>query len=146
MTKIRKLTKVLTATKAGQGQRPSDFCHTAEGELVGFVGECDSDFDVDDRCGCRRSFGGLLTGKATTTVMVRLIPNARQTLTKHVGQSYEQYRMPGLFSDAEVDEMIKSDVDELLRLAELFDEHTVLEKRGRDINARGKAKVERKVH
>jgi hypothetical protein len=67
--------KLLTATHEGQGDRPGDFCHATEGELVllGFV--CARDrADPDGGCGCGRAFSGLSSHRATTTALVREVP------------------------------------------------------------------------
>ena len=62
---------ILVATSETQGQRKSDFNHCLNGEPVQLGFECDSDKDkIDGGCGCRRSFTGLHTSKATTTAKV----------------------------------------------------------------------------
>jgi hypothetical protein len=65
--------KILVATKASQGTRKSDFNWTDEGELVEMPCVCSrgcASNPDDDSCGCGRSFGGLLSFKATTTAKV----------------------------------------------------------------------------
>ena len=58
--------KVLVATSHTQGQRPDDFCHTLEGELVRLpVVVCDC-----PDCGCERAVEGLASHKATTTFTI----------------------------------------------------------------------------
>ena len=56
--------KMLVATKETQGKRRNDFCWATEGELVRFAFQCDGEA-VDGRCGCRRSFCGLDSHKAS---------------------------------------------------------------------------------
>lgn len=58
--------KVLVATNRTQSQRPDDFCHTLEGELVrlpAVVCDCPD-------CGCERAVEGLASHKGTTTFAV----------------------------------------------------------------------------
>jgi hypothetical protein len=64
--------KLLTATHQGQGDRPGDFCHATEGELVllGFVCATDQQ-DPDGGCGCGRAFSGMSSQRGTTTALVR---------------------------------------------------------------------------
>ena len=57
---------VLVATAETQGDRPDDFFHAIEGELVMLpVLEC-----ADRRCGCRWSFTGISSHRMTTTAKV----------------------------------------------------------------------------
>jgi hypothetical protein len=69
--------RVLTATGQGQGGRDSDFNWCVEGELVMPPQRvCQADrADPDGRCGCGRSFCGLASHKATTTALVRDLPD-----------------------------------------------------------------------
>jgi hypothetical protein len=57
--------KILTATAQG-ADREDDFCNAIEGEIVVPAMVCDS-----PNCGCDRSFSGLNSHTATTTLMVR---------------------------------------------------------------------------
>jgi hypothetical protein len=67
--------KLLTATHQGQGDRPGDFCHATEGELVLVGLVCARDrADPDGGCGCGRAFSGLSSHRATTTALVREVP------------------------------------------------------------------------
>jgi len=61
--------KVLTATQSTQGQRKNDFFKAREGEIVGFVSECDGEA-VDGKCGCKRCMVGVASGSVTTTMKV----------------------------------------------------------------------------
>ena len=57
---------VLVATTEHQGDRPDDFCHAVEGELVMLpILEC-----ANPKCGCQRSFAGISSHRATTTAKV----------------------------------------------------------------------------
>ena len=56
--------------------RSNDFCWTSDGELLYFGFECDGG-SVDDSCGCKRSFSGMVSHKATTTAEV-----VEHTITK----------------------------------------------------------------
>ncbi|HEX6525035.1 MAG TPA: hypothetical protein VF070_34280 [Streptosporangiaceae bacterium] len=64
--------KLLTATNLTQGYRDNDFDFCVEGELVHLDPPCAKDRDdPDGPCGCGRSFGGLNSHLATTTVLIR---------------------------------------------------------------------------
>jgi hypothetical protein len=59
--------RVLVATRELQGAVAGDFAWGVDGELVtGVAEEC----DAGDACGCRRSWVGLGSSRATTTAMV----------------------------------------------------------------------------
>ncbi len=63
--------KVLVATSQTQGDRDNDFCYCIEGELVWIGLVCATDRqDPDGGCGCGRSFAGMNSHQATTTVRV----------------------------------------------------------------------------
>jgi hypothetical protein len=72
--------RMLTATGQGQGERHSDFNWCIEGELVMPPQRvCQADRDnPDGRCGCGRSFCGLASHKATTTAVVRDLPEVTE--------------------------------------------------------------------
>jgi hypothetical protein len=82
---------VLVATADSQGAAADDFCWTIEGELVWFPPSCD---DTSDECGCRRSFGGLASHRATTTAKIvhrddlSFVEFARAILDSVVAQGY----------------------------------------------------------
>lgn len=64
--------KLPTATTESQGEQEGDFCHAIEGELVLVEEPCATDrADPDGGCGCGRSFAGLSSHRATTTVVIR---------------------------------------------------------------------------
>ncbi len=63
--------KVLVATAQTQGERNNDFNYCIEGELVWIGLVCATDqTDPDGGCGCGRSFAGMNSHQATTTVRV----------------------------------------------------------------------------
>jgi hypothetical protein len=67
--------KLLTATSSTQGYRDNDFDFCVEGELVHINSLCAADHsDPDGPCGCGRSFTGLNSHAATTTVLIRDLP------------------------------------------------------------------------
>jgi len=127
--------KVIVATKSLQGQRSNDFSFTEEGELVKFSMECDRE-EIDGKCGCRRSFGGFKTSKATTTAK---IIDSGMTKDDFIDLMKEALTRQGWYggeislSDYEV----KEEAEELLRIANAFEVGDVIEKRGEDINRRG---------
>jgi hypothetical protein len=55
---------------AARGDRPDDFTRTVRGELVRIVGLCDRGRFGDQRCGCRRGFAGLATGRCTSLAQI----------------------------------------------------------------------------
>lgn len=133
--------KILVATKEAQGRRRNDFCHAQEGEPVRFAFECDGE-SVDGKCGCRRAMVGIVTGKATTTFKVA---EAGMTREQFEAMLLRDDIAIGLVSDPVTEREEKGARDaaaELVRIASLAPEGTVLEKRG----ARIKVRVEVKIH
>jgi len=134
--------RVLVATKDTQGERGNDFSWTEEGELVTFTFECDSDEDIDDRCGCMRSMTGLKTRKGTTTFKVSDIHMHRE---EFLAKLMESAVMAGYLDkenpDKEMLDSIYDDAIELSKIAQLFNVGTVLEKRGNVIQERMMVKL-----
>ncbi len=125
--------KVLTATSQTQGWRDNDFCWTVEGELVFFVPfECGWGF-IDDDCGCRRSMGGLVSHRATTTMKVvereDLDPKTYFVLIADSLES-QGYVTEGLLANPNVNEWVHDLTNELIYLAAGCPVGTVLERRG----------------
>lgn len=122
--------KVLVSTKDKQGVRMNDFSWADEGEIVGMGNmECDGE-RVDGKCGCRRSFGGYVSHKATTTAKV-----VEQDVT--VQQLFDVAKkslLEGGWKSS--DEEIMDEVKEIARVAAAFDVNTILEKRGNEIVVR----------
>lgn len=123
--------KTLVATKKGQGQRPDDFSHAEEGEPVAFpMIECDGE-KVSGVCGCRRSFSGYKTAKATTTAEVRemdlgaLVKQRAEFLAKHWS-----------FEPEEALREAAADIRQVAECAEIWAVGTVVEKRGDTVKAR----------
>jgi hypothetical protein len=123
--------KVLVATTQKQGQRKSDFAHATEGEFVSFAMECDGE-SVDGRCGCRRSFAGFVSHKATTTAMV---VEMDLTEAQFVAAYKESMTSAGWGAYMTDDEFVR-DARELLNLAKKVPVGTVIEKRGVNIQTR----------
>jgi hypothetical protein len=67
--------KVLVATQATQGTRPTDLDLATEGELVRPPSVEHPGEPIDDPCGCRRSLVGVDSGQPTTTVQVAERPD-----------------------------------------------------------------------
>jgi hypothetical protein len=100
--------RVLVATKESQGTYPGDFSWTVEGELVRFpLAECDC--SCSDRCGCKRSFAGFSSHRATTTAIVAERPDLDQ---ESYWQLYlDDTRASGLpnVDDPEIHELLVED-------------------------------------
>lgn len=124
--------KVLVATKQTQGLRASDFCCALEGEMVMFPPlECDCG-SIDASCGCRRSMAGLVSHRATTTVVVaereELYPETYFKLISE-GHLYQGYVTRELMNDREVNAWLHDVTFELVQIAGTFAPGTVLERR-----------------
>jgi len=125
--------KVLVATKEGQGGRKNNFSWTEDGEFVGFTFECDGE-RIDGSCGCRRSFAGLHSHKATTTATVKesaITPE--EFMTIHRKSMEEGGWVKPDSTDAG---WVADDAKELLRLASVFPVGAIIEKRGNSIQTR----------
>ena len=127
--------KVLTATSQTQGLRDSDYCYTLEGELVMFPPiECDC-----TGCGCRWGMAGLASHRATTTMMVadRVDLDLATYSDLVVGGIKEQGYLPEeLRGDPEVQEWLRTFVDDLVNSAAGFEPGTVLERAGDGLRPR----------
>jgi hypothetical protein len=131
--------KVMVATKTGQGKRKNDFCWTKEGELVKFGLECDREL-VDGHCGCRRSFCGFDTSKATTTATIEERDIIRAEFIDLMKKALER---EGWFRPKDVDsglsvQEIEQEADELLSMAKGFPVGAIIEKRGNKLQTRAK--------
>lgn len=123
--------KVLTATAATQGARPTDFHHCIEGELVWIGPICAVDrTDPDGGCGCGRSFAGLASHQATTTAMVRDI-----AALSHA--SYADALRTGLAALRWFTTAVESLAADLLRLVDSWPVGTVAERRLATVAVRG---------
>jgi hypothetical protein len=126
--------KLLTATSRTQGQRDNDFNFCIEGELV-IVAPlvCETDrLDPDGGCGCGRSFGGLNSGKATTTAVVSDLPLTPADAALAVRSALEQSNFIDFMQPEKVDDVIT----DTLELADSFDVGTIVEQRLGDVRAR----------
>lgn len=125
--------KVLEATSQTQGQRKSDFHWADEGELVKFPFECDRDRRTgpDGGCGCRRSFSGTTSHKGTTTAKIVERDITTEQFCDAVVQAWIDAGWP--INDTEVDDELRAEAREILRIANTFPVGAVIEKRGSQI-------------
>ena len=124
--------KVLVATKKTQGQRPSDFCWTEEGEYVNFTGECDTDGDhLDGTCGCKRSMSGITSQKSTTTFMVADHPINEEVYRAILTAGYAPWGK--YFTPDALEEFVNADYENLTKITKQFKAGDILEKRGHHI-------------
>jgi len=123
--------KVMVATDEKQGKRKNDFCHTKKGELVKFGFECDGE-SVDGSCGCRRSFAGFETHKASTTAEVVDKEITREEYRDLFCDALKQEGWLEGLSPEDVDE----ELDELIKTAKVFETGSIIEKRGDSIQVR----------
>lgn len=129
---MRNKMRVLASTTATQGERKNDFCFVPEGELVTLPFECDGE-RVDGRCGCRRSFAGMQSHRATTTAKVI---EFRGTHDDYIGLVRTSMQSAGLISSATDEKLVLDFADQLLSLGAEWPLGTVLEKRGNEIQLR----------
>lgn len=127
--------KILVATKETQGQRKNDFCHANESEVVTFTSECDGE-SVDGGCGCRRSMGGTVSHKATTTMKLIESNMSKEDFKAVIRKSLETAGWLGLTSKAKADAWVTKDANELLRVASYFQVGDIIEKRGNKFQVR----------
>lgn len=137
--------KLLTATTAGQGGRPSDFTWCTEGELVTPVAAiCDRDMTEgpDGGCGCGRSWAGLNSHRATTTAMVRDLEGfTLEDVTVAVRAYREQSGWLAHTEDPDRD--VAEEAAEIAETAAAYAAGTVLEIRLGDVAVRETPEVPR---
>lgn len=129
--------KLLTATSHTQGQRASDFTWCIEGELVTaskIICVRDMREGPDGGCGCGRSFGGMFSGKSTTTAIVRESGMSREDLALAVRTSNEDRGWLTVTEDP--DGWVAEEVAEILEAAEAYPVGAVLEIRMGEIAVR----------
>lgn len=128
--------KVLMATKQGQGLRHNDFSHSQEGELVKLGFECSGE-KVDGHCGCKRSLVGFDSLKATTTFKVVKLQITKEQFINRllISENKSGYLLLEKPSEA-VPQSVIDQAEDLLRVADYFKEGEILEKRGRNYQAR----------
>lgn len=129
--------KILVATRETQGLVAEDFSWTVEGELVRWpLIECAS----GPSCGCERSFPGLASHKATTTVKVVELDALDQAGL--VRALLDDLVASGItVIDDEARRYVEDEADDLARVASLFPTGTVLGRRGDYVYARAVAEV-----
>jgi hypothetical protein len=131
--------KVFITTNETQGKRRNDFMNADPGELVLWPSECDREA-VDGKCGCRRSFAGMVSHKAATTVIVADRPDfTTDDLHAAIDTSLLDAGWLGL-GDAEYQTSFKQDV--YAEVAGMYDFAnqlpigTVVERRGNKLQTR----------
>jgi hypothetical protein len=130
--------KLLTATHAGQGERPGDFCFAVEGELVlaGLVCARD-EADPDGGCGCGRAFSGMNSHRATTTAVVRDLDLSVDDLRVAIQAHYAASGVgPDLIGEVDFAELVEETVDILLDLGSGWPEGAVVGRRLDELVAR----------
>lgn len=119
---------VLVATKQTQGRAPGDYCHTVEGELVTPITvEC----CLPESCGCSRGFPGLVSARATTTVMV--VDRAAigpELLRQAVVDSLVRGGWRDASTPHEFDEIVDDHVETIIRICNAFGEGAVVRRDG----------------
>src|SRR5262245_49195217 len=120
--------KVLVATHELQGAAVGDYCWTVDGELVTVLGlECAS----ADECGCGRGFGGLASGRATTTAMVVEHPAIdRLGLAAAIRDSLDRQGWLAPLDPDEVAEVVEEHVEAIELVGTSFSHGTVLSRSG----------------
>jgi len=134
--------KLLVSTRKGQGVRGNDFCFVPDGDPVHIMPfGCDGEI-VDGPCGCKRSAGGILNGKGTTTFTVAEVPEIKD-VDDLEGLLISSYSRGGWLNkrsgEAENKEFlghIRKEARRLEALALKFRPGQVLERRGRIIQRR----------
>jgi hypothetical protein len=119
------------ATHKTQGKRKNDFAWCEEGEPVGFSLECDGE-KIDGKCGCRRSFSGMQSRKATTTAKV--VESGMTELDYCTMFGISEQKAWG--KDTFTAEELVAGAKELLEIAAVFAVGDIVEKRGSKIQVR----------
>ena len=122
--------KLLTATRERQGERPGDFCHAIEGELVMLGLVCaDDEKNPDGSCGCGRAFSGLSSIRATTTALVRDLDLTYDDLRIAV----EAYLVSAGYAEhlgpVDLAELVEEIVDDCVHFARFWPAGTVVGRR-----------------
>lgn len=127
--------KVIVATSATQGARPSDSTECVEGELVWLRDVCPaSRRNPYGRCECARSFSGMSSNGYTTTALVRDFPGL--TPAEYASALTASFDMQGwcaCCTSRTVAEVIK----ELMELAAVIPDGTVIERCVDELAPRG---------
>jgi hypothetical protein len=119
--------KYLVSTSETQGYRENDFCFVPENEILRFGFECDNE-EVDGWCGCKRSLVGIKCKKSTTTMKVAELNITVEDLVQRISFSLDSSGWD--FTKPEDKEVIKEEVQEIIRLCSNFPTGAILERRG----------------
>ncbi|HEY5664593.1 MAG TPA: hypothetical protein VIS05_11230 [Ilumatobacter sp.] len=119
---------VLVATTDTQGEVAGDYFQGVDGELVTPVTvEC----CVPDRCGCGRSFPGLVSARATTTALVvERSSITRALLRDAVADSLQRGGSLAGVAAGLTERLVDEHLDAIVRLAATFGEGAVLRRDG----------------
>lgn len=130
--------KLLTATRQTQGERPGDFCHAVEGELVLIEFVCARDRrDPGGGCGCGRAFAGMSSHRATTTALVRELELTPDEVELAVASYYATGGSgPEVLGEHAFAEVVSEAALDVIGLAQWFPFGTVVERRLDDFSAR----------
>jgi hypothetical protein len=123
--------QLLVATSQTQGMRDNDYYFATEGELV-WTGAlvCATDQnDPDGGCGCGRGFAGLSSHRACSTAAVRQLGLTRADVDLALRGHLESAGWLQYMSAADAEDMVREEVDEMLRLGAAFPLGTVIERR-----------------
>lgn len=133
--------KVLTATNATQGARYGDFSNCTEGDLVWMLEPCaQGKRNPLGRCGCARSFSGLIEFGSTTTALVRDVPGLNQVgyeATFHILSE----GVPHCLCCRSRDRTVASLIEELLGIASDWPTGTLLGRRRNSVVLRSPARA-----
>ena len=128
--------QLFISTHHGLGTRTNDFCWTIPGEVVIVpLIECDLE-RVDDRCGCRRSFTGIDTGRGTTTFEVVNAVTGAEKLAARLFVNLFTKGWPVTM------EQMQGFAEEYLDFVQQFDVGRIYERRGNRIQERGVAALQ----
>lgn len=125
---------IFVSTKETQGHRKNDFCFVPDNEpvLFGFACDCES---VDGKCGCKRSLVGAYCHTATTTFKIVNTPMSKRDYVERMIQSSRDAGWP-IDKNKELYSAVYDDIQEILKIAEYFNDGDILERRGRKIQTR----------
>jgi len=125
---------IFVSTKETQGYRKNDFCFVPENEPVRF-GSIECDHSADGKCGCKRSLVGAYCRTATTTFKVVNTPMSKRNFVERMLQSSRDGGWP-IDTNKELYSAVYDDIQEILKIAEYFNDGDILERRGRKIQTR----------
>ncbi|RKS72405.1 hypothetical protein CLV35_2649 [Motilibacter peucedani] len=131
--------RLAVATTRGQGERPGDFSHTVDGELVmlGLVCATDTRNPDSGGCGCGRAFSGFASHRATTTAEIRELDISDEDLVIAVRAALEAHGWLRWLPDDECEQMVCAVVGQLLEVGRAFPVGTLVGRRLDDLVVRG---------